>query len=346
MTSGIDRSISPRLASELGTLLYNHPPKTLSQNLRKMFMDYVVGELKVGASDYSEELVLGLTWLFNFLDVAEEEMNKEKNVCKQSVGATKAPAQATESLEEIISFIVAMVQPERIYSLEYENPVDEEGSNYYDLLIVIPDKAQKSFKHYDVLLDLCCFGNAQVSCSLHQSASLSRQIAEGNLFYSIVCNERNTVYDNGACMLPAPDPARRDRAKEDARKVFAAAYNKALSFLEGAKRYYQTGAQDICAFMLQQSAELTLRGVILAFTGRDVRTHSITELLKCSKRVAPQLNLIFRGRAEDEEQLVCILETSYLNARYQEVYGVNVEALEAVIERVELLLGRAKKLFE
>jgi len=74
MASGMEGHISQRLASELATLFYYHPPCKLSRNLRNVFLDYVECGLTVGVPDYFEELAPELNWLFNFLDVAVEEV--------------------------------------------------------------------------------------------------------------------------------------------------------------------------------------------------------------------------------------------------------------------------------
>lgn len=193
MKAGKEQPISPRLASELGTMFYYHPPKTLSRNLRKMFMDYVITELEVGASDYCEELILGLNWLFNFLDVAEEEMDVKECSTETAICSTSPLREPRGSLDSVIKFIVAMVQPERIYMLEYADPMDNEDGSYYDLLVVLPDASQRPFRHYEVLIELCCFGNDHVNCSLHQSAILNRYIRRVT-FSTRRCAATSTCY--------------------------------------------------------------------------------------------------------------------------------------------------------
>ena len=345
MGSGREAHISQRLASELATLFYYHPPWKLNRNLRKMFLDYVECGLTVGVPDYFEELAPELNWLFNFLDVAEEEV---RYTDEKRTGPEQAlkPGQPMNSLDAIVKHIVDMLAPERIYSLAYGDPLKIEDVTYYDLLIVMPDVSQKPFRSYETLIELCCFDNSHVNCSLHQSATLVNYINEGNLFYSSVCITDNLVYQNGADSFPDPDPERIAVARLEAKKVFTGSYNKATSFMDGAKFHFDKGGYDVSAFMLQQAAELTLRGVVMAFTGRDVRTHSVGELLKNCRRVAPQLHMILRGNGAESERLLELLEGAYLNSRYQEGYEVKAEDLEVLMKRVELLLVRAKEVFE
>src|SRR5690606_21541161 len=119
-----------------------------------------------------------------------------------------------------------------------------------------------------------------------QSATLANHIHEGNLFYSSVCIADNLVYQSSADGFPDPDPERIAGARLNAKTVFTASYNKATSFIDGAKFHFDRESYDVSAFMLQQATELTLRGVVMAFTGRDVRTHSVGELLKNCRRLA------------------------------------------------------------
>ena len=337
-----ERYVSTKLTEELGSLLYYHPPKQMSQNLRKMMMDYIKNETEFGIPDYFSDLISSLDWLFNFLDVAEQEFKvtcEDKDFDNEDDSIS---TNADSAIGESINFIVRMIQPEKIFVLPFDSPENNENDPYFDLIIVIPDTSKRSFKDYETLIELSCFKNTRVTFSVHQSNTLAKQITDCNLFYSTACIATNLVYDNKLTQLPSPDPKRLTAAKDRALMTFTAGYNKAISFFQGAKGFYHKGDFAITAFMLQQATELTLRAVVLAMTGNDVRTHSIVELLKNCRRVAPRMTTALI----DEVQLLNLLEGAYLNSRYNEKYSVKEDEIIILIEKVKLLQACSEQVFK
>ena len=336
-----ERFVSPKLTEELGTLLYYHPPKQMSQNLRKMMMDYIKYETEFGIPDYFSDLFSSLDWLFNFLDIAEREFKVTDDYEEFDNNADLPSTNSHSQIDEIVNFIVTLLKPEKIFVLTYDNPVNNEDGPYFDLIIVIPDNSKKSFKDYETLIELSCFKNTNVTCSLHQSNTLAKQIADCNLFYSTACTAANIAYDDKLVQLPSPDAERLTAAKEKALTIFTAGFNKAASFLQGAKIFYEKGDLAIVAFMLQQATELTLRAIILAMTGNDVRTHSINELQKNCKRISPKLTKVLA----DDTNLLNLLEMAYLNSRYGDTYSVKDQDMSHLIAKVELLQLSARQMF-
>jgi len=66
--------------------------------------------------------------------------------------------------------------------------------------------------------------------------------------------------------------------------------------------------------MLQQATELTFRAIIKAFWNADQKTHSISTLQKHTRRITPQLNELFPTESSSDQQLLQLLDSSYLEA--------------------------------
>ncbi|GAA4300951.1 hypothetical protein GCM10023143_02360 [Compostibacter hankyongensis] len=245
----------------------------------------------------------------------------------------------------IIRFIAAVVRPEKIFVVE-NKPATGEKAGRFDLLIVIPDKEQRSFKAYETVIGLGCIGAADVSCSLHKADRLYPLLRSGHPFYSRVCTSENMVYDDGHTGLPAPDPAMKAALTAQMREVFTCGLSRSASFLDTAGFHRRKGETAMGAFMLHQAAEQVFRSTTLALLDHQEPTHSLQQLKKYCRRCAPQLNTVFPEDTAAEQQLLQLLEKAYVQARYTDHYTVSPAELDLLFQRVILLQNIAREVFE
>ena len=118
-----------------------------------------------------------------------------------------------------------------------------------------------------------------------------------------------------------------------------------MTFLQGASNYRGENNNEMTAFMLQQAAELVLRGLITALSGTCAKTHYFNELKKPLKRYLPALGYIISTDATEEERLLHILEKAYLESRYSHQLQVDNADIDVLSEAIELLHEKAKALF-
>jgi HEPN domain-containing protein len=250
------------------------------------------------------------------------------------------------SLQAIIQFIVSATDPEKIFLLNknavsaMEDPADP------DLLIVIPDSSQKSFKEYTIIVEMASARNNRLSFSLHKSCDIQWLLTEGHIFYSGACTKNNLVYDNGITGLPVLAGPKAAILKERAEKDFWPGFNKAVAFLEGATQYYGRKETQMTAFMLHQAIELSFRAIVLTFSGQDYRTHCLRALKKQCNRYIPYLSALFPADTETEETLLPHLENAYIDTRYKDNYHISEYELSLLFEKAALLQASAKQFFE
>lgn len=240
------------------------------------------------------------------------------------------------NIDAALRLIVAAVNPERVFLL---------GLNPMDLLIIMPDKAQRNFKEYENLIEFALLNQEAITFSVLRSADLLKQLQTGHLFYSFACISTNIVYDNGTPSNLPPIPDNLTELKTVAVLKFEPRFKRAESFLDGAKYHYERHEREIAAFMLQQAAELAFRALILAFTGQDIRTHEISVLRRHCNRCAPQLMEIFAKENESDSQLLRLLDKAYKNARYNLDYEISDNQIELLIRKVMLLQQKIKEAF-
>jgi HEPN domain-containing protein len=359
-----EKALSPELNEELVKFFEVHPPRRVSRNLRRVLLDYLRDQLETGSPLFIDELLWDMYDLFDLLDIAttetrgwhhprefdKEDLYEAGNEYKpdaltQTIGAVINANVEDNALTTLINFIVTAIQPQQIFLLHPAPNAAIDNSTYIDLLIVIADKCNASFSEYETLIKLGCINQKEVNFTLHQANYINKQIAEGHIFYSLVCTTKNLVYTNGAELVtPAPalnNPAIKQKAIND----FATGYIRAQSFLKGAKQQIENGENATVAFMLHQAAELTLRAFIFALMGFDARTHSIELLKKHSRRCMPQVNELLPAGDEDEAQLLKVLDKAYLGARYASNYSIDDKLLDALLKKVTTLLALAKDTF-
>jgi HEPN domain-containing protein len=361
--------ITPRFSDEIVKFFSDHPPKRLSRNLRRMLLDHLMDQLDLGPV-YLDKLLWDMYYLFELLDVATIETKgwqytkdfKPEDLCEEGEehedetddtstpkagrrGAGDVAAVKSSGILNVIDFIVAAIQPEKIFLL-CPQPVTNHDATYIDLLVIINNTCQTSFKEYETIIKLACINYSNVHFSIHQSNVIAAQISEGHIFYSVACTKENLVYDNGKAPLTVAPTAVTSAVKEKAIHHFTTAFARAQSFLASAKHHVETGEKEIAAFMLHQAAELTFRAVAMGLLGNSTRTHSLKELNKLCRRCTPQLNDILPANNEYEDELLNLLDRAYLNARYADAYEVHEKHLETLLKRVTLLQATAKQMFD
>lgn len=326
---------------ELNQFFDSIKPGLLSQNLRRMLIDYLEYELKTGVPTYFDEFLFPLNCLFDLLDKAENEITLSKDQPNATLNQNSFSNLSVE--QKMIQFITTTIAPEKIYRISHKETHLE--NNFFDFLIVISDTSQISFKDYEQIISIAPVDNTNTQFSLHKSSYIKKQIAEGHVFYSIICVPDNIVYDNGNDSIQEANTESITEAIEKAKKTFYFSFNKAKSFLEGAKNYFQMNKKDIAAFMLHQATEIALRAIIISLSPYDLRTHSLRELLKNCRRYVPEIENIFSENKDEEKRLVSLLEKSYIEARYNDLFLINDSDLNLYFEEVQALHSKIEETF-
>ncbi len=248
-----------------------------------------------------------------------------------------------EDLRQIIICLVDTVRPEKIFVTD---KYFRETPDNPDLLIVLPDDADMSFDECHMIIAMQSAKLPPFTYTLHMSYEIYRQANEGHIFYSVACTRENLLYDAGRRTLPL---SLRDRAKAIREKAHGNFYNgftRGVSFLESAWYAYGRGELELTLFMQQQATELPLRSILLALTGEDLHTHSISKLCSCCRRCAPQLSELFPADTVTGRRLLALLDNAYIHARYRELAIPEKTDVVVLFEKIKALHLAARQLFE
>jgi HEPN domain-containing protein len=246
----------------------------------------------------------------------------------------------------IMELIIAALDPLLIFEIKHPAPQSLEQKPYRDVLIVFADDNHKPFKEHQPIVELLSAGDEKLYCSVHKFSDLHQALTSGQVYFSLACTTENLIYQRSPSPLPKILPETLERLIEKARQDFSIGISKARKFFEGAAYYQQVGEHALSMFMLQQAAETTFRSVAIALYGSERRTHSIRSLKRFNHRLAPGLNDLFPGGSPDEERLLQLLDSAYLEARYNPHYQIGEQDLHLISSRVFRLLELAEAVFE
>lgn len=245
-----------------------------------------------------------------------------------------------QELQPVIQLIVAAIAPATIYRLRHESTSGKKDDDCIDLLLVMPPRCTIPFTELEPVLEFASLKNRRIACSLHQWGNVKEALAKGHLFYTLALRKENLVYNSKEIELPAVAADVIQKIKTTIIEAFNSSLEKASQFYNCAERLYSLQA-PLAAFMLQQAAELTLRGVLLNLNGYDKKTHELRSLLKHLRRCAPQLQTVFPGNTNEEEHLLTILQNAYLGARYDLSFTIHAEQMQLLFSWVKQLMETA-----
>ena len=275
------------------------------------------------------EKLMEAAWL-----ILQREKEKNNTAESKALEEWKQPL-----LKDVLWMLRATIRPERIFLLQQKEDI------FVDLLIVVPDTFTKPFSHYETIIETAYFGIRDFSYSLMQAHALKQHIEEGHLFYVSACTEEKQVYSSSPLDLPQIPAAKKEELRAAAKEQFTGCMERAVTFFEGAKTYYESGNDRMALFMLHQASELSFRAIILVLTGYEVKEHRIEVLKKHTRRCAPELNKLFPADTEKEKALLSLLESAYLKARYTDNFTADTEDVLLLLDRVQQLQAVAQDSF-
>ncbi len=218
-------------------------------------------------------------------------------------------------------------------------PADKIFLKEGNLYIAIGEQAARGMQQYKTILEAADWERGHYRYGLYTIADIRQGLDAGNLFFTTVFVPEHLVHDSGQSMLPEPLPRRITRIRQQSEAEFSLGYRKSVHFLQGARYYLSEKEPEMAAFMLHQSVELLLRGLVLAMSGKELKSHLLGELLLHGSRYVPGLQELF---STDMEKL----EKAYTCGRYSLHYGINIEEVRMLVTQVEMLQERVSEVFK
>ncbi len=267
------------------------------------------------------------------------------------------PQQKQDELAEIVGIICEITNPAKVILFGshttdkwVEDEYEERGAKYsyisdYDILVVIPDGDKD--KEHDIASKIenrtLKYKN-DVSPIVHSFNYVNKGLEMGQYFFRDIIKEGIVLFDSGEFIFSKPKSLSKQQEREFAIQNFETWIKAGSSFFDGTKALLENAIDKglnfrQVIFNLNQTAEKFYGGILLIFFGYKPKTHRLKVYRKYSKNISDKLNQIFNYPIGDSEEyrLFDILNKSYLEARYQDDYYIDIEDLKKLISKVEIL---------
>jgi len=216
-----------------------------------------------------------------------------------------------------------------------------------DLLLVTDKYTGKPFAEVHSILDLALLGLEHINCTVYDYGVLHNRLSRGHFYLSGVCRPQNCLYQRSRYFdLPLLAKESADELIHASTPLFWQNLRNAYTFYQGACQYYRDNEYNMTAFMLQQSCEMTYRGLLLAFRDKDVRSHELTILRKHVCHFIPEIQGVFANDEAKELHILSDIQESYIRSRYDRNYEVDASKLILWIEKTRQLLQRTHDIFD
>lgn len=166
------------------------------------------------------------------------------------------------------------------------------------------------------------------------SAQFSIEIKKGNLFILASCSKDTVIFNPENAGMPSVEDDRANCILKEAIANFDFGVTRSTAFLEGVAFYFAKNELAVAMFMLHQSAELMMRGILMSLTNHNLRSHSLSEYNCKMKKCIPKL-IFLENVSADAKELMEQMEFSYSSARYNLEYAINENDVLVGIQKVK-----------
>ena len=166
---------------------------------------------------------------------------------------------------------------------------------------------------------------------------LNKAILKNRYFYTDIKREGIMLYDSGRHKLARRRKLNFQEIKELAEEYYDDKYGRGDSFLKQANYAYMDHDFRMASFDLHQACENYYKSLILTFTLYSPKEHSLIELSAKAKTHSLDASKAFPRDTQEEKRLFDLLQNAYIQARYNKLFRVTKEDIEALIPKVELL---------
>lgn len=166
---------------------------------------------------------------------------------------------------------------------------------------------------------------------------LNKAILKNRYFYTDIKREGIMLYDSGRHKLARRRKLNFQEIKELAEEYYDDKYGRGDSFLKQANYAYMDHDFRMASFDLHQACENYYKSLILTFTLYSPKEHSLIELSAKAKTHSLDSSKAFPRDTQEEKRLFDLLQNAYIQARYNKLFRVTKEDIEALIPKVEQL---------
>ena len=178
--------------------------------------------------------------------------------------------------------------------------------------------------------------------------NVNKLLQEGHFFFSDIKKEGILLYQDQDQKYQLAQSKELSNLEKRAvmQKHFDIWFKNGYDFLFNALNCFDSQKNKNAAFQLHQAVEHFLGCILLVFTDYKPKTHKLDILIKLCASQNHQFLNIFPRATKEEINCFNLLNSAYIDARYEEDYQINKEQLEYLMEQVKELKIITQKICE
>jgi len=249
---------------------------------------------------------------------------------------------------KLVTIITSILPVEKIYLLGStlsqrrtetafmtDAPSCRKVSHYY-LLVLVNKNCNYSNNEVQDRVENTCRSFIPVTAIALHIQQFNNWLNVGQRFATTVVNIAVLIHDGNKIPFKIPAGFETTNDPRD-KEMYSFRYVMVNEFIAGAELYIARKQNNMALFMLHQAAEHALHLLLKNSTGLHINTHNIEKLLRYCSMVSFTIPEVFDSNNERKENLLRLLQRSYINTRYRQMKAVSKENLALLIERVKRL---------
>lgn len=213
-------------------------------------------------------------------------------------------------------------------------------SEYYsdvDVLVIVSGKYTMQKEKWWSRLDQSIREHPEITSSIHLIRESIKRAGEAlqhsEYFYLDVVKEGIVLYGKDT-VLPEPREFSIEKRRAFAIDYLERFYQRANASQISLEVHYQLKDFASAMYSIHQMSERLFYAYLLVFTHYKPRSHKLCDLRERVATINTQITTIFPLRNKQEEMRFQFLNDAYVDSRYKDIYEVDPEVMDYLIERM------------
>lgn len=236
--------------------------------------------------------------------------------------------------EQIIIKLKSLLEIKYIYETRTEN----EDFLKPILIVILKGKCSSLTKELSAMVAKIFQDETDFLYRIFSFEYAQQQLKKENLFFVHGCTWDKLIFHNPDAELDSfHEYYITEKTKNNIKSLFEKERHKIITFLDGATFFIEKHNLSHAAYMLHQYIELLFRSIALFIMGKERKSHSIKELQTYIKTFTPELGNLFNTEIEEEQFLLRLLDDAYISTRYENNYHINLEQINKIVEKANII---------
>ena len=248
---------------------------------------------------------------------------------------------------QLIEALKILVDPEMIFLFDLPNLGHLDVSHRREIYVVLKNQDLEEHHNTIGLFTFLSSGKQEFAIHAINRNQLNRGLGKGHLFFQYHIRQLHLIYrKEGVPNLKEVPQERLQERMLHLKPGLEKNWLKSDVFWNYGLLEQDNSNWESSLFFFHQALELRLRGLILAWERRELKSHETKLLLRECYQFIPELAAVFPQNSEEEIQLLQTLEDAYSKARYTVEFPVEEKLSRTISYRVSQVRGLCNKHYE